>query len=95
MTEWDSARSFNLDAENGDRVCLCYVSSTSDTVQQVVGEVTGYGGMTEFTKVTQDGTGDAYLMCGVGFIKCECGEIRRDGCKVGNFVSAREVNSHD
>lgn len=93
MTEWDRPRSFNLDVENGDSVCLAYVASTSGTIQHVVGEVTDYGGMTEFTEVTEDETGDVYRMCGVGLANRDPGEILRDGRKVGEFDSAWEVRS--
>lgn len=92
MTEWDRAARFNLDVQNGDRVCLNYVASTSGTIQQVVGEVTDYGGMTEFTVVTEDETGDVYRMCGSGLADREMGEVLRDGRKVGEFDSAWEVS---
>ncbi|AGC34400.1 hypothetical protein HVTV-2_gp30 [Haloarcula virus HVTV-2] len=93
MTEYDRAGRFNLDADNGDRVCLCYVASTSGTIQQVVGEVTDYGNLTEFTEVTEDETGDVYRMCGTGLADRELGEVMRDGRKVGEFDSAWEVSS--
>lgn len=93
MTEWDTAGSFNLAVENGDAVCLNYTASTSGTIQQVVGEVTDYGGMTEFTEVTEDETGDVYLMCGTGLSDRELGEVKKNGRKVGEFDSAWEVRS--
>lgn len=94
--EYDRAGAFNLHTENGDRVCLNYVASTSGTIQQVVGEITEYGDRTEFTQVTEDETGDEYLMCGAGLSDRELGEIKRNGRKVGEFDSAWEVReSHD
>lgn len=93
MTAHERAANFNFDADNGDRVCLCYVSSMDESVQDVVGEVTDSSNPTEFTEVTEDETGDVYRMCGMDLAGRDLGEIVRDGSKVGEFDSVWEVRS--